>query len=216
MGAELAAVVLCGGHSRRMGRPKAWLPFGEETLLARTLRRLAPAAEHLIVVAAAAQALPPWDAALGDRVTVGRDPVPAEGPLRGLAVGLALAERWARRAFVCATDVPFVSHEYVRALDALAQGYELTLVEDAGHLHPLAAIYETSLHREASALLEAGTFRTLELVRRCRTRVVTRELLLRDAALRRVDPELHALDNLNTEADYDAALARARAQSLPT
>jgi len=29
----LGAVVLCGGQSRRMGRPKAWLPFGPELLL---------------------------------------------------------------------------------------------------------------------------------------------------------------------------------------
>ena len=29
-----AGIVVCGGQSKRMGRPKAWLPFGSETMLA--------------------------------------------------------------------------------------------------------------------------------------------------------------------------------------
>ena len=33
-----AAIVLCGGRSRRMGRDKASLPFGTETLLERVVR----------------------------------------------------------------------------------------------------------------------------------------------------------------------------------
>ena len=36
--ASLGAVVLCGGESRRMGRPKAWLPFGPERMLQRVVR----------------------------------------------------------------------------------------------------------------------------------------------------------------------------------
>ncbi len=34
-------IVLCGGQSKRMGRPKAWLPFGGETMLQRVVRVLA-------------------------------------------------------------------------------------------------------------------------------------------------------------------------------
>ena len=35
---DLGAIVLCGGRSRRMGGPKAWLPFGPERLLQRVVR----------------------------------------------------------------------------------------------------------------------------------------------------------------------------------
>jgi molybdenum cofactor guanylyltransferase len=31
-------IVLCGGRSSRMGRPKAWLPVGDETMLRRAVR----------------------------------------------------------------------------------------------------------------------------------------------------------------------------------
>ncbi|MGH9205091.1 MAG: NTP transferase domain-containing protein, partial [Acidimicrobiales bacterium] len=30
---RLGGVVLCGGQSSRMGRSKAWLPFGDELML---------------------------------------------------------------------------------------------------------------------------------------------------------------------------------------
>ena len=35
---SVGAVILCGGESRRMGQPKAWLPFGPERMLQRVVR----------------------------------------------------------------------------------------------------------------------------------------------------------------------------------
>ena len=49
---SLHGIILCGGKSRRMGQPKAWLPLGGETVLARVLRLLRPTVESIIVVAA--------------------------------------------------------------------------------------------------------------------------------------------------------------------
>ena len=46
------AVVLCGGESRRMGRPKAWLPFGPELMLQRVVRLVGTVARPIVVVAA--------------------------------------------------------------------------------------------------------------------------------------------------------------------
>ena len=37
---KTAGIVLCGGRSSRMGRPKAWLPFGGELMLQRIVRIL--------------------------------------------------------------------------------------------------------------------------------------------------------------------------------
>ncbi len=49
------ALILCGGGSRRMGRDKASLPFGGETMLARTMRLVAESVprEQIVLVAAA-------------------------------------------------------------------------------------------------------------------------------------------------------------------
>src|SRR5688500_1589170 len=60
------AVILCGGGSRRMGRDKASLPFGDESLLARVMRLAAEVVprEQIVLVATAEQQLPPlpWEA----------------------------------------------------------------------------------------------------------------------------------------------------------
>ena len=76
-----AGVVLCGGQSSRMGRPKAWLPFGGEVMLVRVVRLLGEVVSPLVVVAAPGQDVP----ALPADVAVVRDPERGRGPLQGLA-----------------------------------------------------------------------------------------------------------------------------------
>jgi molybdopterin-guanine dinucleotide biosynthesis protein A len=73
-----------------MGRSKAMLPFGPETLLERVVRLLGEAVDVTVVVAAPGQKLPE----LPPSVVVAHDRQPDRGPLEGLAVGLQiLADR---------------------------------------------------------------------------------------------------------------------------
>jgi molybdopterin-guanine dinucleotide biosynthesis protein A len=82
---NVAGIVLCGGQSSRMGRPKAWLPVAGELMLPRVVRLLSEIVSPIVVVAAPEQELPP----LPPDVIVVNDPVPGRGPLQGLATGLA-------------------------------------------------------------------------------------------------------------------------------
>jgi hypothetical protein len=56
---DATAVVLTGGKSSRMGRPKALLPFNNEPLLVHILRALKSMFAEAVVVAAPDQELPP-------------------------------------------------------------------------------------------------------------------------------------------------------------
>jgi molybdopterin-guanine dinucleotide biosynthesis protein A len=76
------AIVLAGGRSSRMGRPKAMLAFDNEPLIVHivaTLQRLFP---EVVVVAAPGQDLP------GMPVTLVRDDVAYQGPVGGICYGL--------------------------------------------------------------------------------------------------------------------------------
>ena len=75
---RVGGVVLCGGQSSRMGRPKAWLPFGDELMLPRVVRLLSDAVSPIVVVAAPEQVVPPLPA----DVQVVRDEEKGRGPLR--------------------------------------------------------------------------------------------------------------------------------------
>ncbi|WP_438007220.1 molybdenum cofactor guanylyltransferase [Sorangium sp. So ce321] len=201
--AGLAGVVLCGGRSSRMGRPKAWLPFGGEALLQRVVRRLGEAAWPIAVVAAPGQELPP----LPEGVQVVRDPEEGRGPLQGIAAGLAAVAPLAERAYVSATDAPFLHPAFVRRLaDLQAGGYAVAVPRADGHHHPLGAVYACSVRGEAEALLAEGSLRLSSLFERARTLVAEPELLLADPRLLEADPALQSLRNLNTPEDYTAAL----------
>ncbi|MCK6586794.1 MAG: molybdenum cofactor guanylyltransferase [Polyangiaceae bacterium] len=189
-----------------MGRPKAWLPFGGETLLQRTVRRVGEAAWPIVVVAAPEQELPP----LPSDIRIVRDPVEGRGPLQGIAVGLGALEGVCDAAFVSSTDAPFVEPALIRRLAALrAGGFDIAVPRAGGHHHPLCAVYGCSVRAEADALLAAGRPRPFFLFERVRTLIAEAPLLLEDPILAAVDPVLRSLCNLNTPDDYEAALREA-------
>src|SRR4051794_8132734 len=135
----LGAVVLCGGQSRRMGEPKAWLAFGPERLLQRVVRLVGAGIGDgpIAVVAAPGQELPP----LPDSVTVVRDPVSGRGPLQGLAAGLAELPGSVALAYASATDVPFLAPAWIGRLGELIGDHDLAIPFVDGYHHPLAALY---------------------------------------------------------------------------
>jgi molybdopterin-guanine dinucleotide biosynthesis protein A len=197
---SLGVVILCGGESRRMGRPKAWLPFGAEWLLQRVVRLVTGVAQDVAVVAAPGQVLPPLPAS----VIVARDPVRGRGPLQGLAAGLAALPEHVELAYATATDVPFLDPEWIKLLLRVIGNHDLAMPYCQGFHHPLAALYRRSRALPAIAeLLRADRLRPVFLMEALSTRVVT------EPELREIDPGLGTLRNLNTPEDYRAALGEA-------
>src|SRR5258707_10287503 len=105
-------LLLCGGQSRRMGRPKAWLPFAGELMLPRVARILGEVVSPLVVVAAPDQEVPP----LPVEITIVRDEEKGRGPLQGLAAGLNALRSRADVAYVSSCDVPFLQPAFVRRM----------------------------------------------------------------------------------------------------
>jgi len=192
-------IVLCGGKSERMGRSKAMLRFGPESMLQRVVRLLGEAVEPVVVVAAAGQELPQLAAA----VRVVRDRFPDRGPLEGLRAGLEAIGGQAEAAFVTGCDVPLLKPGFVRRMIELAEGHDVAVPHIERRDQPLAAVYRTSVLLEVEALLAADRLRPAFLFEQVRTRRITA------AQLTDVDPGLHSLANLNSPADYMAALTHA-------
>jgi molybdopterin-guanine dinucleotide biosynthesis protein A len=191
--ADLAAIVLAGGRSSRMGTDKALLDWHGSTLLRRVTGILQRVAEPVIVVAAAGRRLPDLPG-----IEQATDRAAGRGPLEGIAAGLrALGERRAA-AFVTAVDAPFLHPEFVASAAAALPGYDVVLPLTAGHHHPTAAVYRTGLLTVLDELLEAGQRAPADLFARVRVRSAGDELLTR----------LESLDNVNTPAEYAAALQR--------
>lgn len=197
---DVGAIVLCGGESRRMGRPKAWLPFGPERLLQRVVRIVGEAAAPIVVVAAPGQDLPP----LPPGVSIVFDDVPGRGPVVGLAAGLAALDARVMLAFATAVDAPLLVPGWVGRLADLIGDADMAIPRTGRRLHPLSALYRPATVRPAiERMISGGRFRASELVERVRAREVGAD------DLRGVDPDLGTLTNMNTPLEYRAALLRA-------
>jgi len=194
-----AAIILCGGESRRMGRPKAWLPLEGETLLGRVVRIASTAADPVVVVGAVGQDLPE----LAAPVILARDPIPRLGPLQGLAAGLAALSPNVELTYATAVDAPFLEPAWIGRLAELISDHDAAAPWIEGRHHPLASLYRVRPAREAvRRLLDEGVLRLTALVERLRSRDVSAD------ELRLVDPWLRSLQNLNTWADYQRAVSR--------
>jgi molybdopterin-guanine dinucleotide biosynthesis protein A len=193
---RVAGVVLCGGRSSRMGRPKAWLPFAGELMLPRVVRVLGEVVSPIVVVAAPGQDVPP----LPSGVAIVRDPERGRGPLQGLAAGLAALAGRAEAAYLSSCDVPFLRPAFVRRLIDLVAAHTICVPEVGGYQHPLAAVYRTEVVAAAERLLAEGRARPAFLFDAVPTRIVTAE------ELADVDPAMESLRNLNTPEEYAAAL----------
>ncbi len=192
---SVGGIVLCGGQSKRMGRPKAWLPFAGELMLPRVVRLLGEAVHPVVVVAAPDQEVPPLPAA----VAVLRDEAKGRGPLQGLAAGLNALRGQVDAAYLSSCDVPFLRPAFVRRLMDLLGNDAICVPRVGGYHHPLAAVYRLDVADAVTRLLREDRLRPFFLFEAVPTRIVEAE------ELTDVDPTLQTLRNLNTPEDYEKA-----------
>src|SRR5215218_6978318 len=124
----VAAAVLAGGASRRMGRDKATLAVGGVALAAGVLAAAARVADPVVLVA------PEGHPARGLGARVVTDP--GEGPLAALAAALA-----AHHVLVLAGDHPGLAVELLAHLVALAPRGGAVACRRGPRLEPLVAVY---------------------------------------------------------------------------
>jgi molybdenum cofactor guanylyltransferase len=131
---NFSAVILAGGKSSRMGRDKAFLETGGQTLLARQigLAREIGAAEVFISGRTDADY-----SAFGCRVLP--DQFPDAGPLAGIERALDAAK--SPLLLVLAVDLPAMSAEFLRRLAADCSETCGAIPKLAVGLEPLAAFY---------------------------------------------------------------------------
>jgi molybdopterin-guanine dinucleotide biosynthesis protein A len=197
---QVGGIVLCGGQSKRMGRPKAWLPFAGELMLPRVVRLLSQAVQPIVVVAAPDQEVPP----LPQDIAIVRDEEKGRGPLQGLAAGLKALEGQADAAYLSSCDVPYLRPEFVRRLIDLLGDHAICVPMVGDYHHPLAALYRLEVAEAVGRLLESGRLRPFFLFDAVPTRVVEA------AELTDIDPTFQTLRNLNTPVDYEKAHGEAK------
>jgi molybdenum cofactor guanylyltransferase len=200
-----AGIVLAGGRSSRMGRPKATLEWHGSTLVRRAVGIVGRVVDGpVVVVRAQGQELPP----LPPEVEIARDARAGRGPLQGLCAGLRAIDDRADVVFVCGIDAPLLHPAFVHHVLASLGDDEVALPHAHGYSHPLTAAYRTTVAGPLEALLRQDLLSTKPFLERCRVRRLDRAALLADPDVARLDPALYSLLNLNAPGEYEAARAR--------
>jgi molybdenum cofactor cytidylyltransferase len=113
---KTAAVILAGGASRRMGSPKALLPYRGETFIDRLIGVFAPCDEVVVVLGHDADTI---CAGIERRTTLVVNPDPERGQLSSLQCGLS-AVASADAIFFTPVDYPAIDPSTIRAMLLLA------------------------------------------------------------------------------------------------
>lgn len=146
----LSGVILCGGMSTRMGRDKAHLLVGDETLIERALR-IVSALTPDVVLACGRE---PRYADLGRPLVCDR--FPGAGPLAGLEAALSAAP--AGYVVVLACDMPRADARLLERLLQHARTHDLdvALSRSGAGVEPLCGVWSTSMAPHVRAALERG------------------------------------------------------------
>ncbi|MGA7911438.1 MAG: molybdenum cofactor guanylyltransferase [Candidatus Dormiibacterota bacterium] len=153
---QASLLVLAGGESRRMGRPKAWLEVGDTYLLRYVASRLAPAFSDVMVSFAEPEQL---EQPVPYRVVFDRKR--SAGPLAGLEAGLAAAREEVMFAVAC--DMPYVTVELAQAAVAAARTCDAAIPRIDGRPEPVCAAYRRTALPAIAGALDAGLFRAADV-----------------------------------------------------
>lgn len=187
---SMAAIVLAGGTSTRFGRDKAFLQLDGQSLVARTVDRLAELTDELVVVTNDPGAYGLLD--LPARIVP--DVRPGEGSLMGLYSGLRVVR--SSRALCVACDMPFLSLPLLRYMLLQAPGYDVIIPRIGHYLEPLHAIYSQACLNPMERLLEQGRRQIIAFYNDVRVRYV------REAEVDEYDPLRLSFLNVNTPEDW--------------
>ncbi len=192
-----AAIVLCGGESRRMGQSKAMLRLGSRTFLETIVETVSTVCDTVIVVAAPGQPLPD----LPGHIRAVHDRIAHHGPLTGFATGLAALPGSSAYVFLTGTDTPLLRPSFVAAMFEYAAGRDLAIPFDGVRHHPLSAAYRVDFAIDRSReLLAQDRHKLMSLAESVDSVEVSPD------DLRSVDPDLASFRNVNSPEDYRSLL----------
>ena len=195
--APISVAILAGGKSRRMGRDKALLDIGSQTLLEIVAMRVVSLTDDLFVVASNGHRY----ADLGFRVVP--DVVPDSGSLGGIYSALTSAS--CDQCLIVGCDMPFLNASLLTFMVNQPRDYDVLIPvlaggrSDQGHdktYETLHAIYSRSVLPVIERLLAARQLKIADLFPMLRVRE------LDEPTVRRFDSDLSSFFNANSPEDF--------------
>jgi molybdenum cofactor guanylyltransferase len=188
----IAAFVLAGGRSSRMGQSKALLPFAGKPLIVHMARLIESVSERPIIVG------PPREyRRFGFRVVA--DDRRNLGPLGGICTALRVTSReW---NLIVGCDLPFLTREWLEFLISRATSSPADVVipmNERGY-EPLCAMYRKRAHEAIAAALDRSVRKVTDGLAELTLAPIA------PAEWKAFDRRGRLFKNINTPSDYEEA-----------
>lgn len=145
---KVAAIILSGGKSSRMGTNKALLKINEKTNVERIADTLKGLFDDIILVTNDPKTYQFLE------LTMVSDHYPGMGPLAGIHAGLNASNYDVN--FIVACDMPFVSGELAKTLVNKCIDYDAVIPVINEMQHPLFAVYRKKIVNQVEKNIEDG------------------------------------------------------------
>jgi molybdenum cofactor guanylyltransferase len=188
---HVTGVILAGGKSRRMGRDKAFLPFGNGVLIERVIEVVRRVTDELLLITNTPEQYQ------GFGLPMVSDVIPEAGSLGGIYTGLVHAKTPHSLALAC--DMPFVKPEFLRFLCEMAAEADVIIPKNPEDFQPLCAVYAQTCREPIRQRIETGRLKITGFFDQVRVRVIAGEVLAR------YDPHDAMFFNANTPEEYEKA-----------
>lgn len=191
----MTGLILCGGRSKRMGRPKAFLPFAGRTIIEHLIETVRDMFTETFLVANEPDAFSHLS------IDVVKDILPYRGPLGGIFSGLLVAAN--PYSFVIACDMPLVSKKLIRQMTTKRHEADVVVLSHNGNIEPLLGIYSKSCIKPLEESLFSGKLTVVDFLAGLKAK--TFEFPLEAGKT----DELPPFFNVNTPQDYSEILTKA-------
>ena len=197
---QVAAFILAGGASSRMGREKSLLELGGEPLILRTAQLIKPLVAEVTVVGPPERYTFLGLRAISDQSLGGREASESpQTPLAGIAAALNVTK--APWNLILACDLPYLTGDWLdwllaRAINSSAQ---IVIPRTSRGLEPLAAVYRRECSAPIVAALERGVRKVTDALAEIRMECPI------ESEWSKLDPEGRVLRNMNAPSDYEEA-----------
>ena len=194
---DVTGIILIGGLSTRMGSDKALLPVEGSTLLQYCINTISQVVDEIVVVNAPNRAAPEIHSDIP--LIFGEDRLADEGPLIGMAAGLALANN--SISIVTAVDMPLIRSQLLELLiKKIDNKHEWVVPIADGRPQPLCSALSTSSLSIISAKILEGARAPMALADDLNA------YMLKENEWKEVDPIGQSFKNINTPEEFSSFL----------
>jgi molybdopterin-guanine dinucleotide biosynthesis protein A len=184
---KVTGVVLLGGMSRRFGSNKSFAMVDGVPLIERVTRIMRSIFEVVVLITNTP------DIYSRLQLPMFEDHVKGVGPIGGLYS--ALLNIPSDSAFVTACDMPYLNERLIRHLVEVSVGFDVTVPAPGGNIEPLHALYSKRCIPALEQCIDAGKRRIIQFYSDTTVQFVP------ESELRRFDPDLRSLFNINRPED---------------